>query len=87
MATQGMDTFTAGEVGSDVIVGLDGRDGTDAEAVAGGCGRFLIIGRSGSRAGRISERGTFLRGSFGRVGGHWIPVPLCEVHQRTVGGA
>jgi hypothetical protein len=86
MRTQGMDPLLGGEVGSNDVVGLDGGNGADAEAVAGGSGRFLIIGRSGSRYGRISQCGTFLRGLLGRVG-RSIPVPLREMHERTLGRA
>ena len=49
-----MDPLLGGKVGSNDVVGLDGRNWADAEATAGSSGRFLILGRSGSRYGRIS---------------------------------
>ncbi len=86
MRTQGVDPLLGGEVRSNDVIGLDGGDGTDAEAVAGSSGRFLIIGRSGSRHGSISQRGTFLRGLLGRVG-RSIQVPPRQMHERSVGRA
>jgi len=78
-----MDPLRSGEVGSNDFIGVDGGNGADAEAVTGSSGRFLIIGRSGSRNGRISQCGTVLRGLLGRAG-RSIPVPRRQMHERNV---